>query len=204
MERSDDSSSAAQIAETAGGRSDEAPLLAGVDAPKVAGGYSYTRGVAILDLIFRFGAAAAALTATITMGNAEQTLPFFTQLLQFKASYENIPTFTYFVIALSIVTGYLILSLPFSLFSMAQAGPAFLLIVFDTVAMTFVTSAAASSAAIVYLAHNGNAAANWMTICLQFSDFCQKISGGVTAAFIAMALLVSILALSAISLRLHR
>ncbi|XP_051132066.1 casparian strip membrane protein 1-like [Andrographis paniculata] len=196
-----------EVAETSRDRNGKAPLLGGVEnSPAAEAGVGCKRRVAISDLIFRISAAAAALTATIIMGSAQQTLPFFTQLLQFVASYDDLPTSSYFVIALSLVTGYLVLSVPFSVVCIARpqvAGPRFLLIVFDTVSLAFAASAAASSAAIVYLAHNGNSAANWLTICRQFSDFCQKISGGVVASLIAVALLVLLLASSAIALKIH-
>lgn len=55
----------------------------------------WKRGVVIFDFILRLCALIAALTATITMGTTDQTLPFFTQFFQFQASYDDIPTFTY-------------------------------------------------------------------------------------------------------------
>ncbi|KAK6139821.1 hypothetical protein DH2020_026369 [Rehmannia glutinosa] len=192
-----------EIAETSRERKGKAPLLGAVDNAKAAG---YKRGVAIFDLILRISAATATLAATITMGTTEQTLPFFTQFFQFQASYDDLPTFTFFVIAMSIVTGYLVLSVPFSVVSIARplvAGPRLLLIVCDTLTVTLATSAAASSAAIVYLAHNGNSDANWLAICQQFNDFCQRISGAVVAAFVAVALLIFMVVLSALGLRKH-
>ncbi|KAK6147261.1 hypothetical protein DH2020_018173 [Rehmannia glutinosa] len=121
-----------EIAETSRERKGKAPLLGAVDNAKAAG---YKRGVAIFDLILRISAATATLAATITMGTTEQTLPFFTQFFQFQASYDDLPTFTFFVIAMSIVTGYLVLSVPFSIVSIARPlvpGPRLLLIVCDT------------------------------------------------------------------------
>lgn len=53
------------------------------------------KGLAIIDLVLRFGASAAAVAAAYTTGNAEQILPFFTQFLQFHAQYNDLPTFTY-------------------------------------------------------------------------------------------------------------
>lgn len=73
------------------GRREEAPLLGrGGDASAAA----FKRSVAIFDLVLRISAATAAMAATIAMAAAEQTLPFFTQLLQFRASYEDLPAFT--------------------------------------------------------------------------------------------------------------
>lgn len=54
----------------------------------------YKRGIAIFDLVLRLGALISALSATITMGTTDQTLPFFTQFLQFQASYDDLPAFT--------------------------------------------------------------------------------------------------------------
>ncbi|GFP97219.1 casparian strip membrane protein 1 [Phtheirospermum japonicum] len=140
------------------------------------------------------------------MGTTQQTLPFFTQFFQFQANYDDLPTFTFFVIAMSIVTGYLVLSVPFSIVCIARplvAGPRLLLILCDTLTVTLATTAAGSSAAIVYLAHNGNSDANWLAICQQFNDFCQRVSGAVVAAFIAVALLIFMVLLSALGLKRH-
>ncbi|PIN16658.1 hypothetical protein CDL12_10683 [Handroanthus impetiginosus] len=201
MEKSE--ASAIDIAESGRERKGKAALLG---AAKNARAARHKRGVAIFDLILRISAAAAALAATITMGTAEETLPFFTQFFQFQASYDDLPTSTFFVIAMSIVTGYLVLSVPFSIVCIARPGargPRLLLILCDTLTVTLATSAAASSAAIVYLAHNGNSSANWLAICQQFTDFCQRISGAVVASFITVALLIFLVLLSALALRKH-
>ncbi|KAL1545676.1 casparian strip membrane protein 1-like [Salvia divinorum] len=171
-----------------------------------SGGLALKKSVAILELVLRISTATAALAATLTMGTTEQTLPFFTQLLQFRASYEDLPAFTFFVIATSISSGYLILSVPFSVVCVVQPlvpGPRLLLIFCDTLTVTLLTSAAASSAAIVYLAHNGNSDANWLPLCQQFGDFCQRIGGAVVAGFIAVALLLIMVLLSALGLTKH-
>ncbi|XP_057777974.1 casparian strip membrane protein 1-like [Salvia miltiorrhiza] len=191
---------AINIAEISREMEGKSALLAG------AGASAFKRSVAIFDLILRISAAVAALAATITMGTTEQTLPFFTQFFQFTASYEDLPAFTFFVIALSISTGYLVLSVPFSVVCVVQplhTGPRLLLIFCDTLTLILATSAAASSAAIVYLAHNGNSDANWLPLCQQFGDFCQRISGAVVAGFIAVALLLIMMVLSALALRNH-
>ncbi|XP_075507860.1 casparian strip membrane protein 1-like [Primulina tabacum] len=196
-----------EVEETSRERKGKAPLL--VEAPeafergKVSG---YKRGVSIFDLILRISAATAALGATVAMGTTEETLPFFTQFFQFQASYDDLPTFSFFVIAMAIVTGYLVLSIPFSIVCIVRplaSAPRFMLILFDTLAVALATSAGGSSAAIVYLAHNGNSGANWLAICQQFGDFCQKVSGAVVAAFIAVVILIFLVVLSAVALRRH-
>ena len=53
------------------------------------------KGLAIVDLVMRLGASAAAISAAYTTGTSEQILPFFTQFLQFHAEYNDLPTFTY-------------------------------------------------------------------------------------------------------------
>ncbi|CAN1306451.1 Casparian strip membrane protein 1 [Linum perenne] len=165
---------------------------------------SASRGVAIFDFILRLGAVISALSAAATMGTSDETLPFFTQFLQFQASYDDLPTFQFFVIAMAIVGGYLVLSLPFSILSIVRphaVAPRFLLLVLDIVALTLNTAAAAAAAAIVYLAHNGNSNTNWLAICQQFGDFCQKVSGAVVAAFVTVVVFVVLVILSAVALR---
>lgn len=68
-----------------------APSSTGPSKAEKAG---YKRGIAIFDLVLRLGALISALSATITMGTTDQTLPFFTQFLQFQASYDDLPAFT--------------------------------------------------------------------------------------------------------------
>ncbi|KAK4399963.1 Casparian strip membrane protein 3 [Sesamum angolense] len=78
-----------------------------------------------------------------------------------------------------------------------------LLLILDTVLVAFTTAAAAAAAAIVYLAHNGNSNTNWLAICQQFTDFCQRVSGAVVASFIAAAIFIFLVVLSAVALRRH-
>ncbi|KAK9928495.1 hypothetical protein M0R45_025628 [Rubus argutus] len=169
-------------------------------------GAGWKKGVAVLlDFILRLGATAAALGATVTMSSSEQTLPFFTQFFQFSAGYDDMPTFAFFVVAMAIVSGYLVLSLPFSIVTIVRpqlVAPRLLLLIFDTVALTLNTSSAAAATAIVYLAHNGNSDANWLAICQQFTDFCcQQSSGAVVSAFVAVVIFIVLILLSAIALR---
>ncbi|KAJ9699557.1 hypothetical protein PVL29_008243 [Vitis rotundifolia] len=164
------------------------------------------RGLAIFDFILRLSAIGAALAATATMGTTDQTLPFFTQFFQFQASYDDLPAFTFFVIANAIASGYLFLSLPFSIVCIVRpnaVGARLLLVICDTVMVALTIAAAAAAAAIVYLAHNGNSNANWVAICQQFDDFCQSVSGAVVASFIAAVLFMLMIVLSAFSLRKH-
>lgn len=68
------------------------------------------------------------------------------------------------------------------------------------VMVALTTSAAAAAAAIVYLAHSGNTSANWLPICQQFTDFCQKVSGAVVASFITAAIFTFLIVLSGFAL----
>lgn len=70
-------------------------------------------------------------------------------------------------------------------------------------ALTLATSAAAAATSIVYLAHNGNSNSNWLAICNQFGDFCQKVSGAVVASFITVVSFMFLILLSALALRKH-
>ncbi|KAL3716040.1 casparian strip membrane protein 1 [Eucalyptus grandis] len=172
-----------------------------VAAPRAGG---WNKGVAIFDFILRLCAIVTALAAAAAMGTSDETLPFFTQFFQFQASYDDLPTFQFFVIAMAIVGGYLVLSLPFSIVCIIRthaAGLRMLLLVLDTMALTLTTAAGAAAAAIVYLAHNGNPNTNWLAICQQFGDFCQKVSGAVVASMVTAVVFVVLVIVSAMALR---
>nr|XP_043629887.1 casparian strip membrane protein 1-like [Erigeron canadensis] len=169
--------------------------------PKVS---RWKRCLGIFDFMLRLCAIAAALAAATAMGTTSQQLPFFTQFFQFKADYNDLPAFTYFVIANAMAGAYLVLSLPFSIVCIIRPhiiGARLMLLVFDTIAVPLVTSAASAAASIVYLAHNGNSNANWGAICRQFDDFCQRVSGAVVASFITALLFVVLVIVSAVALR---
>ncbi|XP_030448946.1 casparian strip membrane protein 1-like [Syzygium oleosum] len=193
---------AIEMQETSAASKGKAPLIpAPLPPPRPDG---WRKGIAIFDFILRICAIVTALATAASMGTSEETLPFFTQFFQFQASYDDIPAFEFFVIAMAIVGGYLVLSLPFSIVTIVRpraVGPRFLLLILDTAALTLATSAGAAAAAIVYLAHNGNPNTNWLAICQQFGDFCQKVSGAVVGSFIAVVLLMVLVVLSAMALR---
>ncbi|GMI84781.1 Casparian strip membrane domain protein 4 [Hibiscus trionum] len=164
------------------------------------------KGLGIADFLLRLGAIAAALAAAATMGTSDETLPFFTQFFQFEASYDDLPTFTFFVIAMALIGGYLVLSLPFSIVTIVRpyaVAPRLLLFICDIVALTLTTAAGAAAAAIVYLAHNGNPNTNWLAICNQFGDFCQNVSGAVVASFVTVVVFVVLILLSGFALKRH-
>ncbi|KAM7262400.1 hypothetical protein ACFE04_000083 [Oxalis oulophora] len=164
----------------------------------------YHKGISIIDFIVRLCAMVPALAAAAAMGTSDETLPFFTQFFQFQASYDDLPTFQFFLIAMAIVAGYLFLSLPFSIVTIVRpfaAAPRLLLLTLDTVALVLATSAGAAAAAIVYLAHNGNSNTNWLAICQQFGNFCQEASGAVVASLVAVVLLVFLVLISGLALK---
>ena len=67
--------------------------------------------------------------------------------------------------------------------------------------MALVTSAASAAAATVYLAHNGSDDANWMAICMQFTDFCQATSMAVVVSFIAAVTFIGLILVSSLALK---
>ncbi|KAL5574967.1 hypothetical protein UlMin_016666 [Ulmus minor] len=160
--------------------------------------------VAIVDFFLRLSACGAAFAAAAAVGNAEQILPFFTQFLQFHAQYNDLPTLTFFVVANASTGGYLVLSLPISIVCIVRplaVGPRLFLIILDTIMTTLTISAASAATAIMYLAHNGNAEANWIAICQQYTDFCQQITGAVVASFVAAVILIFLVTVSAFALK---
>ncbi|CAN6253309.1 unnamed protein product [Urochloa humidicola] len=175
-------------------------------ALEVAGGglsRAASRGLGVVDLILRIVAVIGTVGSAIAMGTTNQTLPFFTQFLRFKAQYDDLPTLTFFVVVNSIVAAYLVLSIPLSIVHIIRSRAKYsrlVLVFFDAAMLALVTSAASAAAAIVYLAHKGNARANWFAICQQFDAFCERISGSLIGSFAAMALLLLLIVLSAAAL----
>ncbi|KAL8150174.1 hypothetical protein V2J09_019982 [Rumex salicifolius] len=146
------------------------------------------RGLGIMDLILRVVAGVGTLASAIAMGTTNETLPFF-------------------IVANALVCGYLILSLPLSIFHIIRSrasGSRILLIILDTVALGLLTGGASAAAAIVYLAHNGNTSANWFAICQQFNSFCERISGSLIGSFIGIVVFVLLIILSAAALSRRR
>ncbi|XP_022151205.1 casparian strip membrane protein 1 [Momordica charantia] len=161
------------------------------------------RRLSIVDLVLRVMAAMATLSSAVVMATANQTLPFSTQSSQFKADYKDLPTFTFFVMANSIVCGYLFLCLPLSIFQMVEVAavtPRLILLTFDTMAMALVAAGASAAASVVYLAYRGNDAANWVSFCTQFNSFCQHISGSLIGSFGAVFALILLISISATSI----
>ncbi|XP_031254034.1 casparian strip membrane protein 3-like [Pistacia vera] len=161
------------------------------------------RGVSILDFILRLLGFIATLGSAIAMATTNESLPFFTQFIRFRAEYDDLPTFTFFVIANAIVSGYLILSLPFSIIHIVRSKAQktrILLIFFDTAMLGLLTAGASAAAAIVYLAHKGNRKANWFAICQQFNSFCERISGSLIGSFVGVVLFILIILSSGVAL----
>ncbi|XP_039024946.1 casparian strip membrane protein 1-like [Hibiscus syriacus] len=173
----------------------KAPLIA--DGKEKKSGLKKVMG--IFDFILRLAAIIAALVAAATMGTSDETVPFFTQFFQVQASYDDLPTFRFFVIAMAVLAGYLVLSLPFSVVTMVRPNIVvlrILLFILDIVVLSLGTASAAAAAAVVYLAHSGNPNTNWQAICQRFGDFCQKVSGAVVSSFVAVVFLMLMVLLS--------
>ncbi|XVE53203.1 hypothetical protein DITRI_Ditri02bG0185100 [Diplodiscus trichospermus] len=160
-------------------------------------------GVAILEFILRFFAAAGTLGSAMAMGTTEETVPLFPQSILLNAEYSDLPMFTFFVIANSVACAYLVLSLPLSFYHIIRRSAKnsrIILVVFDTAMLALVTSGASTAAAIVYLAHKGNANANWFAICQQFNSFCERTSGSLIGSFAAAFILILIIISSTIAI----
>uniref|UniRef100_M4CM61 CASP-like protein n=1 Tax=Brassica campestris TaxID=3711 RepID=M4CM61_BRACM len=155
-----------------------------------AAGGGYKRGLAIFDFLLRLAAIGITIGASSVMFTAEETLPFFTQFLQFQAGYDDFPTF-HRQLSRPLTSLLHRIYCP-STCGCTPAHPPHLR-----------HPAAAAAAAIVYLAHNGNANTNWLPICQQFGDFCQATSTAVVAASISVVFFVLLIVISAIALKRH-
>lgn len=100
--------------------------------------HEMNKGISVLDLILRNIAAAGTFGSAIAMGTTDETLTVFPQFTQVRAEYNDHPSFTFFMIANSIVCGYLALSVPLSIFHVIRTAAKksrILLLVFDLVKM---------------------------------------------------------------------
>ncbi|KAF5745464.1 hypothetical protein HS088_TW07G01048 [Tripterygium wilfordii] len=163
------------------------------------------RGISVLDLVLRIVAVAGTLASSIAMATTNQTLPFITQNFQFRAEYNDLPAFTFFVITNSIVCGYLVFSLPLSIFHIIKSAAKksrIVLLTFDAAMLALVTAGASAAAATVYLAHKGNVNANWPAVCQQFDLFCERTSGSLIGSFGSAIMLILIISTSAVAISL--
>lgn len=164
------------------------------------------RGISIADLILRGVAAIGTFASALTMGTTSETLTIFTQPIMIRAKYNDLPSLTFFVIANSIVCGYLVLSIPLSIshFIRREARiTRIILVIFDTAMVELLTAGASAATVVVYLAHKGNANANWPAICQQFNNFCERISGSLIGSFASIIMIMLIIITSAVALSRH-
>ncbi|GAB4840036.1 hypothetical protein Ancab_020745 [Ancistrocladus abbreviatus] len=179
------------------------PLEAGEGSTVLPPARGGNRGISIIDFILRIVAGLGTLASAIAMGTTSETLPFLTQFIQFRAEYKDLPTFTFFVVANSIVFAYLVLSLPLSIFHILRTrakGTRIFLLILDMVALALLTAGASAAAAIVYLAHKGNSRANWFAICQQYNNFCQRVSGSLIGSFVGIVVFILLILLSAVAI----
>lgn len=165
--------------------------------------WGWRRRVAVFDFIMRIFGIVATLAAAIAMATADQKLPFFTQFFQFEAKFDDLPAFTYFVIANAIAGGYLIISLPISIFIIVRPHVEtwrLVLIIFDAVMVVVDSSGASAAAAIVYVARSGISRANWFPFCQQFGSFCERLSDVLIASFGAAMIFVLLIAFNSSAL----
>lgn len=66
--------------------------------------------------------------------------------------------------------------------------------------MGLITASASAATSIVYIAHKGNAGANWFAICQQYNNFCERISGSLIGSYIAIALFTILIILSVLAI----
>ncbi|KAL1207716.1 Casparian strip membrane protein 6 [Cardamine amara subsp. amara] len=161
------------------------------------------KGILILGFVMRLFAVFGTIGSALAMGTTQESVVSLTQLTLLKAKYSDLPTLMFFVVANAIAGGYLVISLPVSIFHIISTKARIsriILLVIDTVMLALVSSGASAATATVYLAHEGNTTANWPPICQQFDAFCQRISGSLIGSFCALVLLMLIVINSAISI----
>ena len=194
-------------APTAPAQQQERKSRGGVPFLLRSGADGFRRCMALVDLMLRVVAFGPLLAAAISTGTSRETLSVFTEHFEFRARFDDFPTFVFFLVANAIAAGYLVLSLPFSVVGIIRpkaTGVRLLLLIGDTIMVVLVTAAASAAAVIVYVAHEGNRRANWVPICMNFHGFCKRTSGAVVASFLAVLVFILLVILSACAVRRRR
>ncbi|GLU01887.1 hypothetical protein SLE2022_191680 [Rubroshorea leprosula] len=127
---------------------------AGADVERSTPTNGGNRGIAVLDFVLRILGFIVTLGSSVTMGTTNETLPFFTQFIGFRAEYDDLPTLTFFVVANAIVGGYLILCLAFSIVHTVRSNAEktrIVLIFFDMAMLALLTAGASAAASIAVL-----------------------------------------------------
>ncbi|PWA99629.1 Casparian strip membrane protein 1 [Artemisia annua] len=182
-------------------------LETGGSTSRVSARAGSNRGISLMDLILRIVGIVGTLGSSIAMGTTEQTLPFFTRFVRFNAQYDDFPSFRLFVIVNAIVCAYFVLTIPLSIVHImrsAARGSRILLVILDTVMLGLLTAGASAATSIVYLAHNGNNSANWLAVCQQYNDFCQRASGSLIGSYGGIVVFILVILLAAIALSRQR
>ncbi|GJX99050.1 casparian strip membrane protein 1 [Tanacetum coccineum] len=182
-------------------------LETGGSTSRVSARVGSNKGISLMDLILRIVGVVGTLGSSIAMGTTEQTLPFFTRFVRFSAQYDDFPSFRLFVIVNAIVCAYFVLTIPLSIVHImrsAARGSRILLVILDTVMLGLLTAGASAATSIVYLAHNGNNSANWLPVCQQYGDFCQRASGSLIGSYGGIVVFILVILLAAIALSRQR
>ncbi|KAI3453561.1 hypothetical protein Pfo_010224 [Paulownia fortunei] len=157
------------------------------------------RGVAVLDFILRLVAIIATLASAIAMGTTDESLPFFTQFIRFRAKYNDLPMFTQVF-----RSGEFYCKRLLSSFSSTVHLPHHKEWCTKQQGGLDILRRASAAAAIVYLAHKGNTRTNWFAICQQFNSFCERVSGSLIGSFGGMIVFILLILMSAATLARRR
>ncbi|GAV75720.1 DUF588 domain-containing protein [Cephalotus follicularis] len=147
---------------------------------------SITKTNKIITILLRLVALAATIPSIVVMVISNESTQIFD--FTFSAQYDNLPTFTYFVVAEAIAAGYSFIVIFLSLKSSFWR----VIIILDVVVTLLLTSSVSATLAVALIGKNGNTYAGWDPICGQFSKFCDYVAGAVSCGFVATIIYVLI------------
>ncbi|KAI4372481.1 hypothetical protein MLD38_010705 [Melastoma candidum] len=158
---------------------------------------------------------ALGLTSVVVMLQSKQTVyvsvPGVPYPVPVQAKWTQSPAFVYFVVAMSIVGLYglitAIAALCFALKKTAsRAGALLVYLIWDVVMLGLVASTAGTAGATAYIGFEGNKNAGWAKICDVYGTFCHRVAASIIISLIAGIVLIILIILSAHSLhrRVHK
>ncbi|KAL3630871.1 hypothetical protein CASFOL_023855 [Castilleja foliolosa] len=156
------------------------------------------------QLALRIVVIALSVAGAIIMVTSQQTVSIFG--IAMKARYSYSSSFRFNVVADSIVSGLVVLSviLVISL-NHPKSNPNnyFYLLLLDLVSVLLLLSGSSAAMAIGYVGRFGQSQTGWIPICDHLARFCDKIMMSIVSSFVAVICLLVLTIMSAHKLKSH-
>ncbi|KAL5730355.1 hypothetical protein ACHQM5_003185 [Ranunculus cassubicifolius] len=136
----------------------------------------------VLVFLLRLVSLVGTVIAAIVMATSRETANVLS--FEFKAKYDDVPAFKFFVIANVVASVYTLLVL----FQSTESSLWRLIVALDVIVTMLLTGSISAALAISYVGKKGNDRAGWFPICDQIPKFCNQASVALISGFIAVVI----------------